>query len=105
LRSSHRVTHPARWATNNKLYKNNALSDYDVVLIAEEQPEPAAGEETPDGARVLPAHGTVLVSKSEYFDVKIFTPLSQAAEEAPPAGKRRLFVQVGAPQLPLGVHG
>ncbi len=91
--------------TLKKLFMSNALSDYDVVLIAEEQPEPGTGAAIPDGARVLPGHGAVLISKSEYFDVKIFTPLRQAAEEAPPAGKRRLFVQVRASQLPLSAHG
>jgi hypothetical protein len=80
----------------HKLYLSAHLSDYDIVLIAEYQPEPGPAACSPHGCRAIFGHGALLMGKSEYFELKLQQPLGRARTAS---GKPRLFVQVRASQL------
>jgi hypothetical protein len=78
-----------------KLYLSEHLSDYNIVLIAEDQPEPGPKAKNPDSARVLLGHGAVLMGRSEYFELKLQQPFGKA-KTSKTSGKPRLYVQVRA---------
>jgi hypothetical protein len=81
-----------------ELYLSEHLSDYDIVLIAEDQPEPGPAARSPRGSRAILGHGAVLMGKSEYFKLKLQQPFGKTSRaRAAAKGKPRLFVQVRAP--------
>ena len=78
-----------------KLYLSEHLSDYNIVLIAEDQPEPGPKAKNPASARVLLGHGAVLMGRSEYFELKLQQPFGKATAKT--SVKPRLYVQARAP--------
>ena len=80
-----------------ELYLSEHLSDYDIVIIAEDQPEPGAEDDSPHGCRAILGHGAVLMGKSEYFKLKLQQPFGETSRARAAAKRKpRLFVQVRA---------
>jgi hypothetical protein len=78
-------------------YLSEHLSDYDIVLIAEDHPEPGPAARSPHGCRAILGHAVLLMGKSEYFKLKLQQPFGEASRARAAAKRKpRLFVQVRA---------